>query len=631
MEDAQHFEPVLLTVALYLTALVAGILAFRRLGLGAALGYLVVGAVAGPAVLGLLDIDEVISALADFGVVLFLFVIGLELRPARIWRLRVDLLGLGGGQLLVTWLVLGSGFHFALGWEWGPSVVAGAALALSSTAFGVQMLDERGAIGTPFADRAISILLFQDIALVPLIAMVALFSEVGLVAEVSGQGSKVAIGLATLAALIVVGHFLIDPFFRMIARTAADEAFTASALLVVAAAALATDRAGLGVAMGGVIAGALLAESEFRHRVEEAVEPFRGLLIGVFFVGVGAQIDWIAVAGSIHIAIIGAAGLFLIKTAILLVLVRLRGANMHSALRTAVLLGQSGEFGFVLFGLAATSGVLDGAVVSVLSATIALSMAMTPVAMKLADRWIARQELRSVPGKDSDFQVADDVRALTVLVGCGRFGQTVAEVLRRRGHELLLIDSNPDRVRVARAQGHGVIHGDAAGNEVLRAVRRRGVRAFFICVDDPDRSLRAVSNLRGEFPDALIFVRTANRLMQWEAIEVGADFAVREVFESALIMAHQGLEHLGDGDAADEVIAEFRREDAEEFGAMQARYTRAADAFGEGGAFEPEPAPELEDTGMSAARSRRLAVDPVAAAVKRGWRRLRTAVSRKRE
>ena len=580
MGDLHNYEPVLLTIALYLAALVTGLLVFRRLGLGVALGYLAVGAIAGPTALGLLGGSEAggseaIESLAEFGIVLFLFVIGLELRPGRLWRLRIDLVGLGGAQLVITTLVLASGFRFGLDWSWAASVVVGSALSLSSTAFGVQLLGERGAVGTPFGDRAISILLFQDIALVPLIALAALFSQAGFVVDVAAQGGAVLVALGSLGVLVLVGHFAIGPFFRLIARSGVDDAFTAGALLVVAAAALLMRHAGLSMAMGGVIAGVLLADSQYRHRIEAAVDPFRGLLIGVFFVGVGASIDWGVVLRSFHIALGGAVALFLIKGVILLALVRIRGARMAPALRTAALLGQSGEFSFVLFGLGVVSGALPSDTASVLTAVAALSMALTPLAMMLADRWIAsRTPAPSREAAEEDAVLTEEgMPAPTILVGCGRFGQTVAEVLKRRGHELLMIDSNAERVRVVRSQGHEVVYGEL-DEAFLNVVVRRGVRAFFVCIDDAASSLQVVSRVRGRFPDALILVRTEDRLAQWEAVEVGADFAVREVFESALSMARAGLEYLGDKEAAEEVIEEFRREDAERFDTLQARYTR---------------------------------------------------------
>ena len=306
LQEILKIEPILPTVALYLLALVVGILVFRRLGLGTALGYLVIGAVAGPTTLGLLGSSEAIESLADFGVVLLLFVVGLELRPVRIWRLRWSLFGLGGAQVVLTTAVLAFGLQHIFGFDWALSVVIGSALSLSSTAFGVQLLTEKGEVGTAFGDRALSILLFQDLALVPLIAFVTLYAKAGFAGIADVDPNAIVIAVGSIAVLVLFGHYLIGPFFRLIARSGAEEAFTAGALLVVVAAALLMRYAGLSMGLGGLIAGALLAESEFRQRIEVAVEPFRGLLLGVFFVGIGVSIDWEVVRDAWRLVIGGA-------------------------------------------------------------------------------------------------------------------------------------------------------------------------------------------------------------------------------------------------------------------------------------------------------------------------------------
>lgn len=566
----------LLTLAVYLAALVAGVLLFRRLGLGSAIAYLLVGALAGPAALGIVGHSETVAILAEFGVVLLLFAIGLELRPARLWRLRIDIIGLGSAQLVLTGAVIAVGLRFGLDWGWGVSVVTGAALALSSTAFGLQTLEDRKAIGTPFADRTISILLFQDLAVVPLLALVALSTEAGFSGPDAGHISVTAILIAvgSLAALVLIGHFAIGPMFRLIARSGAREAFTAGALLVVMGAALLTISAGLSAATGAVIAGVLLAESEFRDRIESDIDPFRALFIGLFFIGIGVNVDWRAVALSIHIALFGAVALFLVKGCILFALARIRGSSVADSLRTAVLLGQAGEFAFVLFGLAVASDVLKPEAASVLTAITALSMAMTPVAMRILDKFLERIERDAVKPEEAPATAAEPAAAPMVVIGYGRYGKAVTEILQRRGYDLVLVDKSPERVRVARDKGCRVFFGDLEHPGTLRSIERGGVRAIFVCIDEADTSRKAVARLRQRFPDAVLLARVRDRWSQWNTIRLGADRAVLEVFDSALAMAREGLTLLGDEDAADETIAEYKRDDAEQIEKLLAIYSR---------------------------------------------------------
>lgn len=575
MEDIHRIEPALINVAIYLSALVAGVLIFRRLGLGSALGYLLVGSIVGPAALGLVGDNHTAATLAEFGVVLLLFVIGLELRAARLWRLRIDIFGLGSAQLLLTTALFGSLLRWALDWGWGPALVTGAALSLSSTAFGVQLLEERKAVGTPFADRAISILLFQDLALVPLVAMVTLFAPAGSgVAATELDVRTITVALVSLLALVLGGYFLVNPLFRLIARSGADEAFTAGALLVVVAAALLMQFAGLSMAMGAVIAGILLADSEYRHRIESAIDPFRGLLLGMFFMGIGIGLDWRAVFESLPLILGCAIFVFAVKALIIFALARVRGSSLAEAARTGLLLGQAGEFGFVLFGLAAASGVFGVEEASVLTAIAVMSMALTPVVLKIADRRIAARR-DEVDGETGLPDPGEMPQAPVLVVGFGRFGQTVAQVLSRCGHRMLLFDSNPERVRVARSLGYEAFFGSLEGKSFLHAASRQGLRAILVCIDDSEASLQAVSRLRESFPDACLLARVPDRYAQWEMLEIGADEAFREVHESALSMSKEALRLLGEGEAGEAALAEIRREDREGLEKMVARYTRS--------------------------------------------------------
>ncbi len=558
MAELHHPDLALITVGVYLAALVVGVVVFRRFGLGAAPGYLVLGAVAGPAALGLLAGNETIDTLAEFGVVLLLFVIGLELRPSRVWSLRIDIFGLGLAQVAVTAALFAMIVHIIFGWGVGPSVITGAALALSSTAFGIQSLMERNALGTRFGDRAIAVLLFQDLAVVPLLALVSLFSAAGFGA-VGGSVGSIATALGSLLVLGLAGHFLINPFFRLVVRNGGDEAFTPAALLVVVAAAMLMEFSGLSMAMGALIAGVLLAESEYRHRIESAINPFRSLFLGLFFLGVGAQVDIVAIGSVLHFVVGAAVGVFVLKSAILFALARIRGSDAADSLRFAALLGQAGEFGFILFGLAAANRILDDATASALTAVAAISMALTVVAVQLAERWIARRRSRE------EEQDAEEVPpAAVIVVGFGRFGQTVARILKRRGLAPMVLERSPERIRIARSQGFEAFFGDLDGAAFLSAAHRTGVRAIFVCANGGSNRPKAIARLRELFPDVTLLARVPDRFTGWEALELGADHVERELFEASLSMAREGLVRMGDTEGAEVAVEECRREEAEQ-------------------------------------------------------------------
>ncbi|MEO0362291.1 MAG: monovalent cation:proton antiporter-2 (CPA2) family protein, partial [Pseudomonadota bacterium] len=373
-------DPMLANAAIYLGATVIAVPLFKRLGLGSVLGYLAAGAVVGPFGLGLLSDVEEVRHVSEFGVVLLLFVIGLELRPRRLWRLRGEIFGLGFAQVALTALILAA-LVLVFGAGSGAAIAVGLALALSSTAFGVQILRDGKALSTPYGDRAFSILLFQDIAVVPILTITAFLGG----ASAGMTAADAGIALGALAALILVGHFGLGHAFRALAQVKADEVFTAAALLVVALAALTMQAAGLSMALGAFIAGVLLAETEFRHQLESDIEPFRALFLGLFFVGVGMAVDWNVAADWWWAIILGAAALFVIKAVAIFGLTRMAGSGWRDALRIAATLGQAGEFGFVVFALAADDGLIAGEAEAALTVVVALSMAITPLAVKGAE------------------------------------------------------------------------------------------------------------------------------------------------------------------------------------------------------------------------------------------------------
>ncbi len=564
-------DPFLLDAAIYLGAAVVAVPLSKRLGLGSVVGYLVAGAVIGPWGIGLIDDAETVLHFAEFGVVLLLFVIGLELQPTRLWRLRTEIFGLGLLQVVVTGAAL-AGILAWFGWlPAKPAIAIGGALALSSTAFAVQILRERGDLTKPYGDRAFSILLFQDLAIVPLLALVSILSPWANATQGDDPLLKTGIALAAIAALIAVGHYMLRPLFRIIAASKADEIFTAAALLVVIGAAIAMQMAGLSMALGAFLAGVLLAESEFRHQLETDIEPFRGLLLGLLFIAVGMSVAWPLVAEHWATVVFGALCLFALKAVLIWGLCTAFGSSQRDAVRIGAALGQGGEFGFVLFTVATGAGLIVQRDAFILTAIVTLSMAITPFAMLLADRLIGRRAAPDLTGVD---HVENADITSVIIVGFGRFGQIVARVLKLRGYQVTLVDSSPERIRIARTFGDKVFFGDVRRGDILRVAGADRAKAIFLCADDVDAMRHAVKALRWRFPHILIFARASDRVAELELLKAGADVAIRETFESSIAMAREALEQLGDGKAADEVIEEFRRRDAEllryqsEFGAL---------------------------------------------------------------
>ncbi|MFT7026646.1 MAG: monovalent cation:proton antiporter-2 (CPA2) family protein, partial [Paracoccaceae bacterium] len=410
--------------AVFLGAAVLAVPIFKRLGLGAVVGYLAAGSLIGPSGLALVPDPATVMQLAEFGVVLLLFVIGLELRPARLWRLRAEIFGLGALQVLLTGALL-IGAFMQFGMSGAGATIAGLALALSSTAFAVQLLRERGELTRPHGDRAFSILLFQDLAIVPLLALAAFLAPGG---EGGGGFGWVGMGVAVgaVAALMLFGRYALPHILGVVARTRADEIFTAATLLVVICASLLMDLVGLSMATGAFLAGVLLADTEYRHQLESDIEPFRGLLLGLFFMGFGMTLDWGMVADRWWEVIGGAFALFALKGAVLFVLSRLFRSPTADALKISAALAQGGEFAFVLLGAAVLSGVLADDERSMLSAIVTLSMALTPLALKLADRLAVSPE-----DAEEGMEDASAAPSSTILVaGFGRVGQVVARVMR---------------------------------------------------------------------------------------------------------------------------------------------------------------------------------------------------------
>lgn len=557
MAAASHGFDLLPAVAL-LGAGVVAVPIFKRLGLGSVLGYLVAGIVIGPFGFRLFRDPESILSVAELGVVMLLFIIGLELKPSRLWSLRRDIFGLGLAQVLVCGGLLAGG-AIAAGIDPKVAVVAAMGLALSSTAVVMQILDERGETTEPHGQKTFSILLFQDLAIVPFLAAVAFLAPATVETGANSRWMEFAIAAAAIVAVVAAGRWLLNPMFRIFAATGAREVMTAAALLVVLGAALTMQIGGLSMAMGAFLAGVLLSESTFRHQLEADIEPFRGLLLGLFFLGVGMSLDLSVIANEWPL-ILGVLFAFMtVKMAAIFGIARLFGSDRSDAVRLALLLAQGGEFAFVLFSAAGGAGILDGGTAAILNAAVIVSMALTPLAPLLISRLL--------PPKRESFdgiEMADGLNGTALLIGFGRFGQMVSQPLLARGIDVSIIDNDTDMIRAASRFGFKIYYGDGTRLDVLRAAGAGTAKIIAVCVDQREIANRIVELVKAEFPLSRLLVRAYDRGHTINLIDAGVDYQIRETFESAIAFGAAALRQLGvPDDEAEALIAGVRERDAE--------------------------------------------------------------------
>lgn len=552
-------EPsLLLNATIYLGAAVVAVPLFKRLKLGSVLGYLAAGAVIGPYGAKFIRDAESVLHFAEFGVVLLLFIVGLELKPSRLWTMRRDIFGLGLAQVAITGALL-TGAARLIGFDWPPAIVAGFGLALSSTAFALQILEEKRALNSPYGNTAFSILLFQDLSIVPLLAVVAFLAPGS-----GGEGvSWIAIlkVVGVVAAIVVAGRFLLNPMFRVIALTRSNEIFTAAALLLVIGTALAVAAVGLSMALGAFLAGVMLSESEYRHQLEADIEPFRGLLLGLFFIAVGMSVDWGIVIDRWAMVLGCVLGLMAIKSLTIYGLCRLFGSPGEDAQRVAATLSQGGEFAFVLFSVAAANAVMPAEQANILTAVVTISMAFTPLFGAVHEAI-----LRATATEDMDgiAHAHEAERGQIVVAGFGRMGQIVASVLRAADFEITIIDNDPARIRIGQRFGTKVYFGDVARPDILEAAGAGEARAIFICVDDIASTNAAVNHIRARFPNLMIVTRVYDREHALTLMDRKIAYWVRETFESSMSMAGEGLKKLGCGEETlERLLTEFRRRDRE--------------------------------------------------------------------
>ncbi len=527
--------------AVFLAAAVVAVPIFKRLGLGSVLGYLAAGAAIGPSGLALIDEVEDTLHVAEFGVVLLLFLIGLELQPRRLWQLRAAVFGSGGAQVLGTTLVIAP-IAWLLGLPPIAAVVVGFALSLSSTAFVLQVLGERRELTAPHGRAAFGILLFQDLAAIPALAAIPLLTTSGAGAEAAGDPLvSLAIAAGVILGLVVAGRLLLRPVFRYVLSVRSPELSSAWALLVVIGTALIMHQVHLSEALGAFLAGVLLADSEYRHELEANIEPFKGLLLGLFFVAVGMSAD-LGLIATRPLPILGLTlGLVAIKAAVLLVVGRIFRLSGDARPLLAIALSQGGEFAFVLFGVAGAAGLLPQATRDLLVVAVTLSMVTTPLLFTARD-WLARR--RGAQGDGRAFDTIDE-ESPVIIAGFGRFGQIVARVLRMVKIPFTALEVDTSQIDFVRRFGNKLYYGDASRVDLLRAARADKARLLVVAIDDVDASLRTIETAHHYFPHLRILARVRNRDHAFKAMARGAHSVFRESFLSSVAAARASLEELG--------------------------------------------------------------------------------------
>jgi monovalent cation:proton antiporter-2 (CPA2) family protein len=556
---------LLAQIAIFLASAVITIPIFRRFKLGSVLGYLTAGIIIGPASLGLISSVDTTLDIAQFGIVLLMFVIGLELQPSRLWVLRRSILGLGTAQVAVTTVFLAGAAYFIFQQSWQSALIIGFGLSMSSTALALQLLAERGQLNSQFGRSAFSILLFQDVSVLPALALLPLLGVAS--AKSAGPGGWLVIKfLAVLVAVIIGGRYVLRPMLRIIAATRVAEAFTAAGLLIVLGTALLVSQVGLSLSLGAFLAGVLLADSEFRHELEADIEPFKGLLLGLFFISVGMSANLSLVRDKPFLIIGLTVGFMVLKIGILWAIGRLSGLSPAASRGLAISLPSGGEFAFVLFGLAATIGVVDREIAELLVLVVTASMILSPMLLALFDVTFKANESDGRP-----FDKPVELYPKVIIAGFGRFGQIVGRILLAKKIAFTALEANQTQVDFLRQFGNQVYYGDASRLELLRAAHAENAEIFVLAIDDPDASVRTAELIRKHFPHLKIFARARNRQHAFRLMDLEVRYNIRETLVSSLEMSVQVLEALGlSKSKALETVHQFRVHDEATMAKQQA-------------------------------------------------------------
>lgn len=551
----------LISPVILLTAAVIAVPVIKRLGLSSVLGYLIAGLIIGPFGLAFFYDSASILHIAELGIVMYLFVIGLEMRPSHLWSLRKEIFGLGTLQIIACSLGL-TGVGLVYGYSWQVSFVCAAGFVLTSTAIVMQLLGDRGDIVQPRGQKIVSILLFEDLLIVPLLAIVAFIAPNHVVESISARLQSIGIGLISIAGLIAAGYWLLNPLFRLLAAAKAREVMTAAALLVVLGAALLMQISGLSMAMGAFLAGVLLSESTFRHQIEADIEPFRGILLGLFFLGVGMSLDLNVVKNNWPLILSAVVALMFVKAMMIYITARLTKSSHVEALDRALLMAQGGEFAFVLFTAAMSAQVISAVERSNLTAIVVLSMILTPIIGILFKRFTQKTAQVSL----DNIRIADGLSSKVLMIGFGRFGQVTSQLLLARGVDVTIIDNDIDMIQNAERFGFTIYYGDGSRLDILHASGADTAEAIVVCVDHKDTTNKIVELVQHEFPLTKLLVRSYDREHALHLAKQNVDYMIRETFESAMVFGEAILEELGvDLNEVEEISREIRERDKERF------------------------------------------------------------------
>ena len=547
---------LLAQIAIFLAAAVIAIPIFRYFKLGSVLGYLAAGIIIGPACLGLISKIDATQHIAEFGIVLLMFVIGLELQPSRLWVMRKPIFGLGSAQVLLTTAGIGLAAYFGFDQSWQSALVIGFGLSMSSTALVLQLLAERGQLNSQYGRSAFSILLFQDISVLPALALLPLLGLAA--ARTAGPGGWLVIKLvAVLATVILGGRYVLRPMLRIVAATRVAEAFTAAGLLIVIGTSLLVSQVGLSLSLGAFLAGVLLADSEFRHELEADIEPFKGLLLGLFFISVGMAAN-LELVREKPLTIIGLTLSFmLLKVVVLRAIGRLSGLSTTAGRGLALSLPSGGEFAFVLFGLASTLGVVDNEIAELLVLVVTASMILSPLLLVLYDALCKKTEI-----DDRPFDTPQELYPKVIIAGFGRFGQIVGRILRAKQIAFTALEASQTQVDFLRRFGNQVYYGDASRLELLRAANAHNAEIFVLAIDDVEASVKTAELIRKHFPHLKIFARARNRQHAFRLMDLDVRYTIRETLVSSLEMSEKVLETLGLSKSKSiETVRQFRAHD----------------------------------------------------------------------
>ena len=551
---------LLLNVAFMLGAALVFVTLFRKLGLGATLGYIVGGAIIGPYALGLIGDPEAVMRVSEIGIAFLLFLVGLELNPGRLWRLRKDIFGLGLAQVVLCGLALSALIYLTLGLSIQASLAIGLPLGLSSTAQVLPMLRSSGQLNTRRGERAFSVLLFQDLSIVPMITIIAAMSRAPADPDQPSGGMLALYTVVAIVGLVLAGRFVLNPLFRLIGRFGERELFVVAGLFAIIASASLMESLHLSVALGAFIAGVVLAESPYRHELESDVEPFRSILLGMFFLSVGMLLDLNAIAADPLFVLGAAVAIIVVKAVLIAALARMFGVRMGRAIWLGLLLSQAGEFGFVLFGQAAAAQLIEPELATLFAAIVTVSMIFTPFLMRLTEWVLERMPEPEVGHQGPEFSPETNA----IVVGYGRFGQTVAQMLMAKRIPVTIVDRDAQQIEVSQEFGTKVYYGDGTRIDLLRTAGAETAEAILFCHDDREFTRDKLEAVLEAFPQAQVLVRAYDRRQVIDLDGLDVALIQRELFESAVLMGKEALLKLGLARReADRVEVAYRERDAE--------------------------------------------------------------------